>query len=455
MANQMHTHTQNSQKLLGFKDELSINNDLLMKGEWVVIPTVCRDSIMEDLHLCHAGINKAMSLARTCMYWPGMEADITDYIKRCLTCIDSSNLPVETLHLPRSHQDLGSKWEWTFSKMTLERCNWSMLTISANSLLSTQLDHLIISRPSHIFENSSLQKAFQPLWCLTMALHSMETTSRILQESLTLGTQLLPLTSTSQMVSLRPWWRKVKHAYKKTDGSPTAQAWALLQLCDTPIAADLPSPAENSTWETPKVQSSQDIQSRSTWRDLVEIDRIQDAQKQQFDRAHRAKDLWVLNMNKQVCFFPNKQGMGGLIWLTGTVSEILDCGHSYMITGPNGRVYRKTELTWNLFAMMAAHSRTVPKQRRTKNPKLTLFKTPRRTAKRWKPCCFSQTQQTLWLEPWSLIYKMTIIHHIHHHVSTTHPDHPCIHPPPIICSIQGSSVEPDTGGSHTWRQGTT
>ena len=34
----------------------------------------------------------------TCVYWPGMEADITDYIKRCLTCIKSSNLPVKTLH---------------------------------------------------------------------------------------------------------------------------------------------------------------------------------------------------------------------------------------------------------------------------------------------------------------------------------------------------------------------
>ena len=53
---------------------------------------------MEDLHQSHTGINKTMSLARTCMYWPGMEADVTDYIKRCLTCIDSSNIPVETLH---------------------------------------------------------------------------------------------------------------------------------------------------------------------------------------------------------------------------------------------------------------------------------------------------------------------------------------------------------------------
>ena len=53
---------------------------------------------MADLHGSHASINKAMDLARTCVYWPSMEADITDYIKQCLTCIKCSNLPVEMLH---------------------------------------------------------------------------------------------------------------------------------------------------------------------------------------------------------------------------------------------------------------------------------------------------------------------------------------------------------------------
>ena len=52
---------------------------------------------MADLHGSHASINKAMDLARTCIYWPGMEADVTDYIKWCLTCIKCSNLPVEML----------------------------------------------------------------------------------------------------------------------------------------------------------------------------------------------------------------------------------------------------------------------------------------------------------------------------------------------------------------------
>ena len=38
--------------------------------------------------------------------------------------------------------------------------------------------------------------------------------------------------------------KKIKNDYNKTDGSPNAQARALLQLQDTPILTDLPSPAE-------------------------------------------------------------------------------------------------------------------------------------------------------------------------------------------------------------------
>ena len=100
-----------------FRDKLSIDSDLLTKGERVVIPPSCRDSIMVDLHGSHAGINKAMDLARTCLYWPGMEADVTNYIKQCLTCIESSNLPVEMLHPPRGpSRTLGKNRCWLLSR---------------------------------------------------------------------------------------------------------------------------------------------------------------------------------------------------------------------------------------------------------------------------------------------------------------------------------------------------
>ena len=71
---------------------------------------------------------------------------------------------------------------------------------------------------------------------------------------------------------------------------------------------------------------------------LVEL---QEKQKEHFNKAHRAKDLHVLKVKEQVQFFHNKQGTGPIKWTTGTVTEILECGQSYMIQGPNSRVYRR------------------------------------------------------------------------------------------------------------------
>ena len=105
--------------------------------------------------------------------------------------------------------------------------------------------------------------------------------------------------------------KKVKNAYKKTDGSPNAQARALLQLQDTPISVDLPSPAEIfHGWPTQGAvisRPSKLITIHQIWQRVIET---QNKQKEQFDKAHRAKDLWVLKLNEQVQFFPNKQGTG-------------------------------------------------------------------------------------------------------------------------------------------------
>ena len=162
-----------------------------------------------------------------------------------------------------------------------------------------------------------------------MALHSMEKTSRTLQEFDFVHTTSSPHFHQSNSY-IEAMVKKVKNTYKKTDGSPTAQARALLQLHDTPIAADLPSPAEilhgRPAQGAVVPRCPKRINIRQICQRLIEI---QNAQKEQFDQAHRAKDLQVLNINEEVHFFPNKQGTGHPTWLTGTVSQILDSGHSY------------------------------------------------------------------------------------------------------------------------------
>ena len=128
------------------------------------------------------------------------------------------------------------------------------------------------------------------------------------------------------------------------DRSPNAQARALLQLHDTPIMADPPSPAEIlHGWPaqgTVLSRPSKRVNICQIWQRLVEL---QEKQKEQFNKAHRAKDLHPLKVKEQVQFFQNKQATGPIKWTTGTVVEILKCGQSYMIQGPNGRVYRRNQ----------------------------------------------------------------------------------------------------------------
>ena len=69
--------------------------------------------------------------------------------------------------------------------------------------------------------------------------------------------------------------------------------------------------------------------------------KLQEKQKENFNKAHRAKDLHVLKVKEQVQFFLNKQGTGPVKWTTGTVTEILEYGCSYMVQAPNSRVYRR------------------------------------------------------------------------------------------------------------------
>ena len=65
------------------------------------------------------------------------------------------------------------------------------------------------------------------------------------------------------------------------------------------------------------------------------------SRKNSFDRAHRAKDLHPLKLKEKVQFFQNKPATGPIKWMTGTVAEICKCGRSYVIRGPNGRMYRR------------------------------------------------------------------------------------------------------------------
>ena len=167
---------------------------------------------------------------------------------------------------------------------------------------------------------------------------------------------------------------KVKNTYKKMDGSPNAQAKALLQLRDTPITADLPSPAEilhgRPAQGTVLSRPSRKVNICQICQRLVEL---QEKQKEQFDRAHRARDLRPLKVQEQVQLFQNKQATGPIKWITGTVIEILECGWSYTIRGPNGRVYRRNWAHLKPICHDGSSFQDHPVQKEEKQPKDNSF----------------------------------------------------------------------------------
>ena len=80
-----------------FRDELSTDDGLLLKGLRLIIPGELQKEYLHRLHEGHLSSNKVQENAREDMYWIGIDADIEDYTKRCQKCIKQSQIAKEPL----------------------------------------------------------------------------------------------------------------------------------------------------------------------------------------------------------------------------------------------------------------------------------------------------------------------------------------------------------------------
>ena len=54
------------------QDEITLYQDVLLKGDRIIVPSSLREEMRQKIHFGHLGIEKCKACARSTLYWPGM-----------------------------------------------------------------------------------------------------------------------------------------------------------------------------------------------------------------------------------------------------------------------------------------------------------------------------------------------------------------------------------------------
>ena len=73
--------------------ELSVEGGYVLRGVRVVIPPQGRKKVLELLHDTHPGMERMKRLARSYVWWPGLDTEIESKVKSCHACQGSRNNP--------------------------------------------------------------------------------------------------------------------------------------------------------------------------------------------------------------------------------------------------------------------------------------------------------------------------------------------------------------------------
>ena len=77
--------------------ELTISNNLLLYGRRIVVPGPLQMETLRRIHDGHQGIQRCQLRARCSVWWPGMVAQVKNFVGNCPICVQN--------HTPRREPD--------------------------------------------------------------------------------------------------------------------------------------------------------------------------------------------------------------------------------------------------------------------------------------------------------------------------------------------------------------
>lgn len=315
------------------RGELTVNEELLMKGCRLVIPVKLQGEFLEKLHEGHLGITKCRERAKISIWWPGLSTQIKELVSNCYKCAENRNDSAEPL-LPTTLPD--RPWKRVGTDLFFYKQQTYLLVVDYYSrfieiakLDSTSslevITHLksIFSRhgvPEEVISDNGPQYASEYFRTFARNYGFIHTTSspRYPQSN---GEAERAVQTVKQLLKKNTDPYKALMIYRAT---PLKNGYSPAELCmGRMIRTNLPMTSDILTPKWPNVKIVQERESE-----------FQRTQKVNFDKRHRAKDVKPLLTGDRVLL----KDMG----IRGTVVEPAATPRSYIVRTDRGYLRRNS-----------------------------------------------------------------------------------------------------------------
>ena len=315
-----------------FRDELSTDDGLLLKGPRIVIPSCLREEYLERLHYGHLSASKIQENARQHLYWPGLDADITDFVRRCQECIKKAHPPKEPL---QAHDVPTQPWEriamdhfYQNGRLYLLVCDYFskfpfifQTKSTSFAYIKEQLEELfgLEGAPDEIMSDNGPPFSSREFNTFLSGLGIKHTTS----------SPNYPQTNGF----IERQIQTVKRLMEKATATGRSFQEALTGLRATPIAEGMPSPAEILHGRSLTTRKAISVDLNAVRQHLIQL---QAKYIKQHDKARRARSQRALVRGEEVYHLS-----AGNNWVIGIITGTRDSGRSYDVLTEGGTSLRR------------------------------------------------------------------------------------------------------------------
>ena len=315
-----------------FRDELSTNDGLLLKGPRIVMPSCLREEYLECLHYGHLSARKIQENARQHLYWPGLDADITDFTRRSQECVKKAHPPKEPL---QAHDVPQQPWErivmdhfYFNGNLYLLVCDYFSKFPFIFQAKSTSFANIKV----HLQELFSIEGTPDEI----MSDNGPPFSSKVFNTFLS-GLGIRHTTSSPNYPQSNNFIERqvqtVKRLMEKASAMGRSFQEALTGLRATPLSDGVPSPAEILHGRSLVTRKATSVDLTAVRQHLIAL---QAKYIKAHDKARRARSQRPLVIGEEVYHLTS-----GNNWVISTVSGTRDTGRSYDILTKEGTSLRR------------------------------------------------------------------------------------------------------------------